>query len=410
VRLDAHLIDAESNEVHNTFHARGFLEEDLFAMVDSLTRQIKNYVEIKNIQEQRNSSTIQAYGYTRSSEAFRYYMHGMDANMNMDMAQSAEWLSRAIAIDSSFINAQVFLAHAYHMNNEDHKARKVVTQTYQKKDQLPLQEKLKLEHLHAYFFETPAEEAKYARQLVDLDRMNPFHWHILAVAHYKVNEFEEAIQAWETLFDLHEKWETEWQSPFAYFFLADAYFQLQEYKKEDKILQAGYRLFPTNGYIQTHRLILALAQEDSLRLSEIMEDYLDFRHNVTHCPEALITNDMGYIYSQVDQWDEAEKQYRLAIEQAPKNIQFQFNLAKFLIDKEINVDEGLAIVDRILELNPGHWAVVSYKGWGLYKKGELEEALELLRTGWEKKPIYNHLYYLHLQEAEKAAASVKSVI
>jgi tetratricopeptide (TPR) repeat protein len=410
VRLDAQIIDTESAEIHKAFRAQGSSEDDLFIMVDSLSRQIRNYVEIKNMQEQRNATTMQAFGYTRSSEAFKYYMHGMDANMNMDMGQSVEWLTRAVAVDSSFTNAFVFLAHAYHMNNEDQKARDIVIQAYENKDHLPLAEKLLLEHLNAYFFETPEEEARYAGQMVELDNMNPFYLHLLAVAHYKVNEFTEAVKAWEMLFDLHEKWGTEWQNPFAYIFLADAYFQLQEYEKEDKILQAAYQLFPTNGYIQTNRVILALALEDSIRINDIMEEYLDYRHNITHCPEALISNDIGYIYTQVGQLDEAEKQYRLAIQQAPNNLNFHFNLAKFLIDEEIQVDEGLEIVNRLLERFPDQWALISYKGWGLYKKGFLDEALELLRTGWEKKPIYNHLYYMHLQEAEKAAAEENSII
>lgn len=47
---------------------------------------------------------------------------------------------------------------------------------------------------------------------------------------------------------------------------------------------------------------------------------------------------------------------------------------------------------------------------GLYKKEQVDEALELMRTGWEKRPIHNHLYFLHLQEAENAAAVEKGLI
>jgi tetratricopeptide (TPR) repeat protein len=412
LRMDAQVIDTETSDIHKTFHVHGSSEHDIFAMVDSLSWQIRNYVEIKNMQEQGNSSLIQSVslGYTRSSEAFKYYIHGMEANNNLDMGQSAAWLSRAIEIDSTFINAQVLLVHAYHTNNEDRKAREVVVQAYEMKDKLPLAEKLLLEHLYAYFFETPYEEQKYTKQLVELDEMNPMNWHMLAVSYYKVNEFEEAISAWENLFDLNEKWGTEWRNPFAYFLMADALFQLQEYEKEEELLQKAYRLFPTNGYIQTYRVILALVQEDTVRIDGIMEEYLDYRHNITNCPEALISNDFGYIYTQAGKLDEAEKQYRLAITQAPNNRQFQFNLAKFLIDEEIQVDEGIEIVDRLLEGAPGQWALTSYKGWGLYKKGKLDEALDLLRTGWDKRPIYNHHYYMHFQEVEKAAASVNGII
>jgi tetratricopeptide (TPR) repeat protein/TolB-like protein len=405
LRMDAQILDTETGDIHKSFRVHGSSEDDFFAMVDSLSWQIKNYAEIKSMQEQRDSPLFQSasLGYTRSSEAFKYYIHGIDANNEFDMGQSALWMSRAVEVDSTFTAARIMLAYSLHNNNQDAKAREVVVRAYEMKDHLPLADKLHLEHLNAYFFKTPLEEQLYAKQLVELDEMNPANWHLLAVSHYKVNEFKEAIDAWERLFGIVEKWGSEWVNPFAYFLMADALYKLQEFEKEEELLQQGLRLFPTNGYLQTYRLILALAQEDTVRINQVMEEYLDFRHNVTNCPEALISNDLGYIYVQAGQVEEAERQYRLAIEQNPGSIQFHFNLAKFLIDEEVNVDEGLDIVERVLERFPNQWAATSYKGWALFKKGELDEALKLLRKGWENKPIYNHLYYMHLEEAEQAA-------
>jgi len=405
VRMDAQLIDAENDEIYKTFQVDGDSESDFFSMADSLTWLIKNYVEIKNIKEKQNSSVIQAEGYTRYSEAFTYYMHGLDAIMDMDMGQAVDWLMKAVEIDSLFVNAQIFLAHSYHMYGAEDLARQIVTQTYDYKDGLAVTDRLMLEHLHAYFFETPFEEMKYARQLVDLDEMNPMYWHALGVAHYKVNEFEEAVSCWETLFALNDRWGSSWQNPFAYFMLADAYHQLEANEKEGEILELGNRLFPKNGYIQFYRAIWAVTQEDTVLTHQIMQDYLAFRHNVTNCPEALISNDIGFIYSAAGLLNDAENQFRSAIEMEPQNIQYHFNLAMFLIDEEVNVDEGVEIVDRLLESIPDHWNLLNYKGWGLYKKGRYEEAVELLRLAWEKKPLYNHMLFLHLQEAEKAVSA-----
>jgi len=406
VRIVAQLLDPETAEIYKTFQVSGSSESDFFHMADSLTWLIKNYAEIRNIKEKRNSSILQAEGYTRSSDAFKYYMHGMDAMADMDMGQAVEWLTKAVETDTMFINARIFLAHAFHMNGADAEARKIVTGAYEKKDGLSLKDRLMLEHLHAYFFETPYDEMKYAQQLVDLDAMNPMYYHFLAVAHYKVDEFEEAIANWEQLFDIQKKLGSEWQNPFAYFMLADSYYRLKEYDKEARILEAGNRLFPENGYIQAYRLIWALAQDDKEQSDNILEDYMAYRHNVTQCPEALISSDMGYVYAEVGFMNEAEEHYRSAIEMEPQNDQYQFNLAKFLIDEEINVDEGIEIVDRLLLKYPSNWSINACKGWGLYKKGAYKEAEELLKFGWENKPIYNHQQYLQLQEAEKAAASL----
>ena len=406
VRMVAQLLDSETEEIYKTFQVSGSSEGDFFSMADSLTWQIKNYVEIKNIKEKRNSSILQAEGYTRSSDAFKYYMHGMDAMADMDMGQAIEWLTKAVETDTLFNNARIFLAHAFHMNGTDVQARQIVNGAYGKKEDLSVKDRLMLEHLHAYFFETPYDEMKYAQQLVSLDEMNPVPWHILAVAHYKVDEFEEAISCWEQLFEIQKRLGSEWQNPFAYFMLADSYFQMGEFDKEGKILETGNRLFPENGYIQAYRLIWALKQNDKVQSDKIMDNYMAFRHNITQCPEALISTDMGYVYCEAGLLDEAEEHYRSAIEMEPQNDQYQFNLAKFLIDEEVNVDEGIEIVDRLLASYPAHWELQNYKGIGLYKKGEYQKALELLESGWENKPIYNHAQFLHLQEAEKAVASL----
>ena len=405
VRMDAKLLDAESSEIYKTFQVLGSSEDDFFSMADSMAWMIRNFVEIKNIKEKRNSSIITSEGYTRSSEAFKYYLHGVDAMMEFDMAQAIDWLTRAVEADSMFINAQIFLAHSYHMNGADRPARQIVISANEKKDNVSVSEKLRLEHLYAYFFETPNEEMKYIQQLLDLDEMNPMYWHMLATVHYRLNEFEEAAACWEHLFELHKKWGSEWQNPFAYFMLADAYHELGESEKEGKILEEGSRLFPQNGYVLTYQVIWALAQDDTTLTNAIMKDYLAFRHNVTHCPEALISNDMGFIYTKAGKIDQAEDYYRSAIALEPQNVDYQYNLAKYLIDEEAGVDEGLEIVDRLLEQFPGHWELMAYKGWGLYKKGQYAEAAEQLQAGWEKKPIYNHMQYLRLQEVEKAVSS-----
>jgi len=406
VRMDAQLIDTESDEIYQTFKVHGVSENDFFAMADSITALIKNFVEIKNIKEKRNSSIIKAEQYMGNSEAFKYFMHGVDALFDLNYEEAIEWLGKAVETDSSFIKAQVYMAYAYHSMDNDIMAKPLIVRIYQEKDNLPITDRLLLEHLHAYFFETPYEEMKYARQLVEIDRMNPTYWHMLGFAHYKVHEYEKALSTWEEIFKLHEKWEMVYENPFTYFLMGDAYHQLGETEKEGEILELGLELFPDNWYILIYRATWALTQNDPDLANQIIEDYFSYRRNVTHCPEALISNDVGDIFANAGLLDEAEEQFRDAVQRAPENLQFRFNLAKFLIDNEVNIDEGIEIVDLLLARFPDHWNLLNYKGWGLYKVGKIAEAVKFLRLAWEKKPIYNHFLYLRLQEAEKEVRSL----
>jgi hypothetical protein len=51
------------------------------------------------------------------------------------------------------------------------------------------------------------------------------------------------------------------------------------------------------------------------------------------------------------------------------------------------------------------------KGWGLYKQGKYQEALEILQKSWDlrmKNAIYDHEAFLHLEAAKKAVAGQKN--
>jgi hypothetical protein len=77
-----------------------------------------------------------------------------------------------------------------------------------------------------------------------------------------------------------------------------------------------------------------------------------------------------------------------------------------LIDNEVDIDEGMKLNEQLLERYPGNTLLLDTKGWGLYKKGMYEEAHTVLTDAWDNRTSYIHAIYQHLQEAEKAVASL----
>ena len=120
--------------------------------------------------------------------------------------------------------------------------------------------------------------------------------------------------------------------------------------------------------------------------------------------ESRILSGVGYIYTEANLIDEAEIIYRQGLALDPLNPSRMHDLAWLLIEKDINVDEGLELVQRALELRPDNWYYLDTRGWGLYKQGRYEEALKVLTDAWDLRPIYDHDGYLHIQEVEKALA------
>jgi len=124
--------------------------------------------------------------------------------------------------------------------------------------------------------------------------------------------------------------------------------------------------------------------------------------------EANIISNLGDIYFEAEIWDKAEEYYRDALLLQPENPERMNHLAYFLIDKDRNINEGMALIDKALELSPDIWYMLDTKGWGLYKQGKFKEASDFLQKAYSLKPIYNHELYLHLEAAKKAVTNQKN--
>jgi len=206
------------------------------------------------------------------------------------------------------------------------------------------------------------------------------------------------------IFRIHEKWGTDYANPYPYFLLGDALHKLGEHEKEKEILALGNRVFPNAIMIQQHQAICAYSHGRIQEAEDILVEYKSIRQNILHCTEAMVSSGIGAIYSQSGQFEKAEAYYRDAIKQDPTNLYWVYEFAWFLIDKEIDVEEGLELADEIIADSPEYWPAIDAKGWALYKLGSHEEALELLKDSWDLKFAYSHTGFLHIQEVEKALA------
>jgi Tfp pilus assembly protein PilF len=116
---------------------------------------------------------------------------------------------------------------------------------------------------------------------------------------------------------------------------------------------------------------------------------------------------VAIIYSSGGKKDKAEEYYRLAYLKEPENILWMNNLGFFLINENRNVEEGLSFIDKAMKIRQDDYSLLESKGWGLYKKGKYDEALELMRKSWDQRmqsSRYDHASYLRLEEVKKAAA------
>ena len=406
IRVNAQLVNAETEEIYKAYEVDVNTEDDIFTLADSLSGLIKNYLEIKKLIEEYDSPVFRGSYTTNSSEAFEYYIHGWDAFMGLDFRAAIEWLSKAIETDSGFINAYVTLSFSYSLSGNDDLSKKWCNLAYKKRDELPLKEKLMLDHLHAYYFETPNEEIKYIKQILEIDELNSTYWYLLGLAYYqKLKDYKEAAVYFERALEIHEKWGTNFRNPWIYVCLGNSYHQVNDHKKEKEVYELGLYLFPDYARIIQFQAICAFSQGDTDKANEFISKYKSIGKNRSLWPESRILSGVGTIYTEANLLDKAEFSYRQALELDPRNPARINNLAWFLIDNDINVNEGVNLIQNAVEIRPDNWYYLDTKGWGLYKQGRYDEALKVLTDAWDLRPRYDQDGYERIEEVKKALSS-----
>ncbi|MEN8227459.1 MAG: hypothetical protein ABFS38_04835 [Bacteroidota bacterium] len=405
IRVNAQLVDTKTEEIYKTYEVDLNSEDDIFAMADSLSGLIRNYLEIKKIIEEYDSPVFSGSLNTNSSEAFEHYIHGYNAFANSDRQTATEWLLKSIEADSGFISAYVILSYNYRLMGYDKLAKRWCNIAYMKRDELPLKEKLMLEHLNAYYHETPNEQIKYLKQILDIDEMNPIYWFLLGKVYFNLYQYSDAILPWEKALEIHKNWGTNYRNRWIYYWLGESYHNVNDHKREKEVYELGLSVFPDHPTIISYQATCALSQGDTDKADQLITKYRSIRENSSMWSESSILSGVGYIYSRAELFDEAERSFRQSLELDPRNPSRINDLAWFLIDNDIGVDEGVDLIQKALELSPEDWYFLDTKGWGLYKQGRVEEALQVLTGSWDLRPAYNHDGYQHIQEVKKALAS-----
>jgi tetratricopeptide (TPR) repeat protein len=407
IRVSAQLIDSKTEEVFKSFQIEGSSkEENIFQIIDSLSAQVKNFLIISKL-VRGISPDFQSYVSTNSPEAFRYFIYGQNAYLKRDYPTAVKLYSQAIACDSNFTFATLRLSLACRWANLYDQAKKYCLSAYEKKDHMPLQQEIYANLVYAICFETPYDAIKYIRELLEIDNQLPSNYYQLGFNYFTLYQYDKAIPEFEKALEIYNKWGSKpmWINNYRY--LGLAYHKTGQYKKEKKLYKKAEQDFPDNPDLIYRQTILLLTVGDTIEANKYIEKYRSIRKE-NSSSEVDIMTDMANIYSEAGIPDKAEEYYRQAILLEPENPVRLNNLAYFLINNDRNINEGLGITDKAMELNPDNYLYLNTKGWGMYKEGNYKEALKILQKAWDVKPVYNHELFLHLEEVKKAIASQKN--
>jgi tetratricopeptide (TPR) repeat protein len=420
IRLNAQLIDSKNEDVLKSFQVNG-TAENILSLLDSLSMMVKNFLLLSRLKNElaagyNNVST------TNSPEAFRYFIYGRNEFRKWNYPAAWNWLYQAISVDSNFTDAITMLSLSYRNEFESEKmiksygdetlydkAKEFCLKAYEKRDQMPPQEKINTNWIYAGYFETPNEEIKYLKQLLDFDDMDPIAYFNLGNSYFNLYQYDKAIPEFEKALGIYKKWGLKPYWIFNYTYLGECYRETGQYKKAKKIYKLAEKDFPDDPTLILDQAILSEAVGDTIAAKRYIEKGNSFAKSVS-MSDASVATILALAYTEVERIDKAEKYYRQAFSLESESPVMLNDLAYFLIDKDRNINEGMELVEKALKLRPEYYLYLHTKGWGLYKQRKYKEALKILQRSWDLRrqhAIYDHEAYLHLEVAKKAVAGQK---
>jgi tetratricopeptide (TPR) repeat protein len=409
IRLNAQLSDTKTKEVIKSFQTEG-TDEDILHLIDSLSSEIQNYLVLSKIRKKLpyEADEFQELLTSESPEATIYVIQGRKAFYDVDFPAAIKLFSQALERDSNVIVAISYLSLAYKNLGIEDLSEKWLLKAYEKRDLMTMYQKAYIDWHYAVQFGTPQEQIMYCKQLLEFDDQDAGIYYILSLGYRDLNQNDKVINTLEKHLEIYDKWDSKPVWVFSYTVLGRAYHNMGMYKKEEKLYKKAELDFPDNQFILQRQIPLALTKGDTITGNQYIEKYISVRKAKSH-PEANIITGIGLGYFDAGIFNKTEEYYRKALAMEPNSPIRMNRLAFLLIDKDRNIVEGIELVNKALELNPGNYEYLDCKGWGLYKQGKYNEALALLEKNWESmQPHYNHSFYLHLEAAKKAVAGLKN--
>ncbi len=120
---------------------------------------------------------------------------------------------------------------------------------------------------------------------------------------------------------------------------------------------------------------------------------------------------LGAVYERQKQFDKAETEFKKVLDVNPKNAQVLNYYGYMLADRGIRLDEAQDLIQRAVDQEPQNGAYLDSLGWVYYKQNKLDEAESMLRKAVEHEPhdptIRLHLGDVYAKQGHTDQAAVE---
>jgi len=407
IRIIANLMNSKNKEIYRSFPIEGYFKDNIFQLADSISYLIKNFLEIKVIEQDADDDT-RFFIETESSDAYRYFSKGLDKFFIKDWESAIDLFSLTLEIDPYLLWARIFLFTSYGNDGRYTIAKNLTDSLYRQIDEYDYDDQLYIKYFHSLYKKNAPLTSELIKKIIIENPHSRAMWYEAGRYYYnQLKQNDLAIEALEKSLEIDEKWGGEWKWIPLYTMLGSAYHENGQHEKEQEIYKLGFRISPDDPNIIFRQAVCALSRGTIDEANERIEKYRSIGKS-EGMEKYWINYWIGRIYMEAEHFDKAMEIFNELIDENPNEPWSKYRLGSILIENDYNIDEGLNLVTQALEISPDNASFLFTKGLALYRKGRYEEAHEIIKKAWDLRFFYYHDHYKLLQEVEQALARQNS--
>ena len=404
LRLSVRVVLAKSGEVLFATQMNGDTEDDLFDMAEALAQAVQDHLEIDVLEKDLTPDIT--VGFT-SAKAYRLFLDGWElwVTGRPDREEALVLLEQAWQLDPQPTLA-TYLIILYHQLYMPDSLASIRAQVEPMLPGLPLIERHEIMHSIATAEKDYAKAARHLEVYLNRQPSNRGWWWNLGILQRWMGQWEKAAKSFEYILELGRQWNSPLTWPGLYTALPSTYHHLGRHEEEPAIYLEGLALWPDMANL--HRL-LGSSYLELGRASEATQALALMDSLARQSGESMSTSIRwrGSAFKRAGFLDSAQVYYESALAADSGNANNINALAYLLIDYNLDIDRGVALAEKAVALMPDDDAILDTYGWGLYKQGHNQQALEILEKAY-RLAIY--VYYpqsQHLSIVRKAVAEGK---
>ena len=191
--VTAQLVETSTGYVISSHRITGNEGETIFAVVDKLSTKVRDDLSISPAGERASTGIFaaSAANATKSKEAYRYYLDGVDAQRQLLHIQAREAFRKATELDSTFALAWYGLSQ--YMNESDGSSKTIEMAVNHMQNLSPLEQKYILARQQLHSGENDSAEVIY-QSIIDEYPDEKWAYYQLGIIYYGTRQMEKAIK------------------------------------------------------------------------------------------------------------------------------------------------------------------------------------------------------------------------